>query len=125
MPSLRRTTSTPLVRPSPYPTSLSLSAGSAQNVAAAQRPRRVGSATENGRRRVLADIDWWIVMDGQQDQTVDTAAEPEQERDQAQDVNSTLAGIEGLAPALDIVVPSISDVLRDRASDGSLEVGHS
>lgn len=125
MPSLRRTASTPLVRSSPYPSSLSLSSTGAQNVTAAQRPRRVGSATENSRRRVLADIDWWTVIDGQFEQDEAAPSEPEPVREQAQAVVATLLGSESFTPAIDIAVPSASNILSDTASDGSLEVCHS
>lgn len=58
MPSLRRSFSSPSVRSSPY---LSSPATRAR-----PNPRRSsGSATAE--RRVLADIDWWRVHDGQCD----------------------------------------------------------
>lgn len=125
MPSLRRTNSTPLVRASPYPMSLSLSASSAQNATTALRQRRVNSATETARRRVLADIEWWRVVDGQHEQTEDAAPEAESERDQAPNVMAPLPGSEGLAPVIDVSTPSPDNILSDRTSDGSSEVSHS
>ncbi|KAI9571484.1 hypothetical protein HD554DRAFT_2076589 [Boletus coccyginus] len=67
MPSLRRSFSSPSVRSSPYPSSLSSSIPSAVRArATALHPRRSsGSATAE--RRVLADIEWWRVYDGQCD----------------------------------------------------------
>lgn len=69
MPSLRRTVSSPMVRASPYP---SLSAGAptpGAGMTAATRIRRACSGSEpNSARRsrtVLADIEWWRVLDGQ------------------------------------------------------------
>jgi hypothetical protein len=61
MPSLRRTASNPLVRTSPYRSSSSL-AGS--QVARANGRRR-SSGSDVAHRRVLADIEWWKVTDGQ------------------------------------------------------------
>ena len=59
MPSLRRTTSSPSVRSSPYPTSLSLAARNPV-------PRRA-SGSDVSSRRVLAEIDWWRVEEGQKE----------------------------------------------------------
>lgn len=65
MPSLRRIHSSPSVRASPYPSSLSSSSAISSYVAVAPRlgPRR--TASDSYRRRVLADIEWWRVLDGQ------------------------------------------------------------
>ncbi|EGO21030.1 hypothetical protein SERLADRAFT_475661 [Serpula lacrymans var. lacrymans S7.9] len=62
MPSLRRSFSSPSVRSSPYPPPVS---------AASTRTRphghRRSSGSETSTRRVLADIEWWRVADGQLD----------------------------------------------------------
>ncbi|KAF9477566.1 hypothetical protein BDN70DRAFT_896439 [Pholiota conissans] len=60
MPSLRRSASSPAVRSSPY--SLTASRGHGH--------RRV-SVSDTTSRRVLADIEWWRVTDGQCDSSVD------------------------------------------------------
>jgi hypothetical protein len=57
MPSLRRAFSSPSVRSSPYSTSSSSRIGA--------RTRRRSSGTETSSRKVLADIEWWRVLDGQ------------------------------------------------------------
>ncbi|KAF7363582.1 hypothetical protein MSAN_01014900 [Mycena sanguinolenta] len=62
MPSLRRTMSTPSVRPAPYAV---LSPTAAPRVHGSGHRRSTGSET-NG-RRILADIEWWRVADGQRD----------------------------------------------------------
>lgn len=76
MPSLRRTVSSPSVRSSltarssPYPTSLS----SAANSGPATRPghgHRRSSGSDTATRRVLADIEWWRVTEGQRDPEAD------------------------------------------------------
>lgn len=55
MPSLRRTTSSPNVRTSPYSSS-----------ARSSHPgRRASGGSDTARRRVLADMDWWAVLEGQ------------------------------------------------------------
>lgn len=66
MPSLRRTLSSPAVRSSPYPPSPTHLNG--PRAAGGHGPRR-SSGAEPSRRRVLADIDWWIVQDGQFEHT--------------------------------------------------------
>ncbi|KAJ3904417.1 hypothetical protein F5879DRAFT_72384 [Lentinula edodes] len=67
MPSLRRTVSSPAVRSSPYPT---LSSSGQLSSGPATRPghsHRRPSGSEIATRRVLADIEWWRVTDGQRD----------------------------------------------------------
>ncbi|KAH6894977.1 hypothetical protein BKA70DRAFT_1375715 [Coprinopsis sp. MPI-PUGE-AT-0042] len=61
MPSLRRTASSPLVRTSPYSYSSSLAGAQV----ARGNGRRRSSGSEVANRRVLADIEWWKVTDGQ------------------------------------------------------------
>lgn len=68
MPSLRRTTSSPIVRANPYPTSLS-SSHSTHSSMAIIRPKR--TASDSLSRRVLADIEWWRVLDGQRQEEPD------------------------------------------------------
>ncbi|KAG6854589.1 hypothetical protein C0991_004925 [Blastosporella zonata] len=86
MPSLRRTISSPSVRSSPY-----RALSSAVNSAQGSRPsgHRRSSGSETSTRRVLADIDWWRVTDGQRDPDADE--EPEVDNhDQAPDSPSAL-----------------------------------
>ena len=66
MPSLRRTLSSPSVRSSPYSNGSLVARGGGHR-------RSSGSETTN--RRVLADIEWWKVTDGQCDPDADQ--EPE------------------------------------------------
>ncbi|KAF4576692.1 hypothetical protein EYR40_000941 [Pleurotus pulmonarius] len=68
MPSLRRTFSSPSVRSSPYPSSLSSSQAGAR---AHGHGHRRSSGSETSSRRVLADIEWWRVSGGQQEQESD------------------------------------------------------
>lgn len=63
MPSLRRTFSSPFLRPSPYTTSSSSNTNQATRQGGHGPRRSLGS--ETGGRRVLADIDWWTVHAGQ------------------------------------------------------------
>ncbi|KAF8634087.1 hypothetical protein AX15_001089 [Amanita polypyramis BW_CC] len=65
MPSLRRTFSSPTVRSSPYPAySPSSALYNATRTQNTHRHRR-SSGSDANHRRVLADIDWWRVADGQ------------------------------------------------------------
>lgn len=61
MPSLRRSFSSPSVRSSPYPSSTNTT--STRSRPAPRRP----SPSATAERRVLADIEWWRVFDGQCD----------------------------------------------------------
>lgn len=74
MPSLRRSFSSPSVRSSPYPSTNS----SIRTRAAPIHPRR-GSPSATAERRVLADIEWWRVHDGQcdLDHTLEDPHEPD------------------------------------------------
>jgi hypothetical protein len=56
---LRRTLSAPAVRSSPYPSSSMRIFGSGG------RPGRPSSGSSTSSRRVLADLDWWSVVEGQ------------------------------------------------------------
>ncbi|KAL4254094.1 hypothetical protein ABKN59_002490 [Abortiporus biennis] len=65
MPSLRRTLSTPAARLSPYSYS-SANSSSTMTRPAGGNPRR-SSGSAIAERRVLADLDWWRVQEGQHD----------------------------------------------------------
>jgi len=66
MPSLRRTSSSPAVRSSPY---------SNGALAARGNGHRRSSGSETTSRRVLADIEWWRVTDGQREASPDEESE--------------------------------------------------
>ncbi|KAF5373953.1 hypothetical protein D9758_000716 [Tetrapyrgos nigripes] len=74
MPSLRRTVSSPAVRSSPYP-----STAPSNGALRAGHGHRRSSGSDIVSRRVLADITWWTIMDGQRD------LEAEQELEDAND----------------------------------------
>lgn len=82
MPSLRRTLSSPSVRSSPYAyPSSSTNANAHAPRAANPQPRR-SSGSDTGSRRVLADIDWWLVHDTQRDFVADPVGTEEDSDDQ-------------------------------------------
>lgn len=81
MPSLRRTISSPSVRSSPYP---SLSSAVNGGPGSRGNGHRRSSGSETSGRRVLADIEWWRVADGQRDIEADQETE-EHNRDQTFD----------------------------------------
>ncbi len=64
MPSLRRTLSSPSVRSSPYGYPSASSTNGHATRAGGHQPRR-SSGSDTNNRRVLADLDWWLVQDGQ------------------------------------------------------------
>jgi hypothetical protein len=80
-PSLRRTFSSPSVRPSPYPLGLSNSNVGSGRVYGHRHRRSSGSDTST--RRVLADLEWWRVVDGQHDGDAEQETE-DSEQDQGQ-----------------------------------------
>lgn len=82
MPSLRRTASSPIVRSSPYSSSSSSTAVRVRNN---KRP----SASETTGRRVLADIDWWRVTEGQCDPNVDDGDDTSFQQELIEDVPAT------------------------------------
>ena len=64
MPSLRKTYSSPSVRTSPYRSHQT--ASTSQTRTGARSPRR-SSGSDTTNRRVLADLDWWRVEEGQRE----------------------------------------------------------
>ncbi|KAI0664654.1 hypothetical protein C8Q70DRAFT_1048873 [Cubamyces menziesii] len=66
MPSLRRTLSSPSVRSCPY-TYSSSAATTGHPTRVVSHPPRRSSGSETANRRVLADIDWWLVHDIERD----------------------------------------------------------
>ncbi|KAI0273591.1 hypothetical protein BC834DRAFT_966095 [Gloeopeniophorella convolvens] len=105
MPSLRRTLSSPSVRASPYPSSL----GMLHN-----RPhgRRRSSGSDVSSRRVLADVDWWRVADGQCEQA------SEEERDVGEDspVLADQSDSNTLTTVLDPAIRGEADTELERPS---------
>ena len=85
MPSLRRAFSTPSVRASPY---------SVLPSSRSHRPHPHGHRRSSGSdvadRKVLADIDWWRVADGQRERG--SEEEGEEERDAGEDPTPISAG---------------------------------
>ncbi|KAJ7741582.1 hypothetical protein DFH07DRAFT_55414 [Mycena maculata] len=82
MPSLRRTLSSPSVRSAPYPAQLSPVPGPRTHGSGHRR----STGSETSIRRVLADIEWWRVADGQHDVVPEQESEehdldPDQEDD--------------------------------------------
>ncbi|GBE82118.1 predicted protein [Sparassis crispa] len=99
MPSLRRTLSSPSARTSPYHHHSSHSNGNVTR-AGGNTPRR-SSGSDTSRRRVLADIDWWRVQDGQRDQSSSEEEQDAPADNQADDlagprVENTNAGVSAL-----------------------------
>lgn len=92
MPSSRRTVSDSYSnqRSSPYPSSLSLSASTALNNST--RLRRAASGSETSSRRVLADIEWWRVTQGQQFHPESTDEMAPEEENNFHEMDVPLAG---------------------------------
>ncbi|KAI0306612.1 hypothetical protein B0F90DRAFT_779098 [Multifurca ochricompacta] len=107
MPSLRRAISTPSVRISPYPSP----PGSHS-----YRPHPYGYRRSSGpdvsTRKVLADIDWWRVADGQREQG-------NEEEDEERDV-----GEDDVLASLSFGIPQ-PPVTADHSEGVSVEFAHS
>jgi hypothetical protein len=98
MPSLRHTISSPSVRSAPYP-SLSNAVSAAQG--SRGNGHRRSSGSEISSRRVLADIEWWRVADGQRALDADQES-GDHNRDQNLDsptglADEVLGGVEPLS----------------------------
>lgn len=123
MPSLRRTASSPVVRSVPYPSSSAAMNG----VAVRGHGHRRSSGSDTTSRRVLADIEWWRVTDGQLDLAADQESEDHNTPDGA---NPTVVDVfpDAVAVAAFISIdagvrhPSASLPLLPAASAQSLEV---
>ena len=102
MPSLRRTISSPSVRSSPYPT-LSNNLGSGASPRGTTHRRSSGSDLSN--RRVLADIEWWRVADGQCEPDLDQESDG-QNRDETYSADDFLGGAGLSGPELGVERPS-------------------
>jgi len=111
MPSLRRSFSSPSVRSSPYPAALPSPPGTAR-LRVNGRGLKRSSSTATTQRRVLADIEWWRVLDGQSELDASRDEDEVQAGDQAQEVtfsnDSGIYGGEGDEPRTPLVL-SLSD----------------
>lgn len=99
MPSLRRTSSHPNLRSSPY--------GPTQRTQHPY-PHRRSSGPETTRRRVLADIDWWTVSDGQVPAATElqTQTAPATPQEQDENVHAEAPVLERTQPE----PPTVEDV---------------
>jgi hypothetical protein len=97
MPSLRRAFSSPSVRVSPYP-----AFPSSRSHRAHPHGHRRSSGSDVSDRKVLADIDWWRVADGQRERGGEEDDEEEgegEERDVVGEENPAPADSEAMAIA--------------------------
>ncbi|KAF8586556.1 hypothetical protein K439DRAFT_945168 [Ramaria rubella] len=86
---IRRSVSSPSVRlaAAPYPSPTSSAFPTSSSTTASARPqRRRRGASDATSRRVLADIEWWRVMQGQQEE--EPEAEPENETEAEDDAGA-------------------------------------
>ena len=89
MPSLRRAFSSPSVRVSPYP-----ALPSSRSHRAHPHAHRRSSGSDVSDRKVLADIDWWRVADGQRER-----AGEEEDEEEGEGEERDVVGEENPAPA--------------------------
>lgn len=89
MPSLRRAFSSPSVRVSPYP-----ALPSSRSHRAYPHGHRRSSGSDVSDRKVLADIDWWRVADGQRERGGE-----EEDEEEGEGEERDVVGEENPAPA--------------------------
>lgn len=108
MPSLRRTISSPAVRSSPYPSSLAAANNGGPALRSQGNGQRRSSGSETTSRRVLADIEWWRVADGQHDVEAEQGSEDPargQEQEQVQIAPEQAGGGGAIASDLGVERP--------------------
>ena len=114
MPSLRRAFSSPSVRVSPYPTLPS---------SRAHRAHRRSSGSDVSDRKVLADIDWWRVADGQREQGGEEEDEGEgegEERDVvSEDSPASADAVDPEAIPPRNATPELPTTERDESASGA------
>ncbi|KAJ7219429.1 hypothetical protein GGX14DRAFT_592135 [Mycena pura] len=115
MPSLRRTLSSPSVRTAPYPAAML--SGSPPSTASRSSAHRRSTDSETSFRRVLADIEWWRVADGQRD-LVPEQEQEEPDRDPDQEVE------DDLLPDQVAAVPAPHGARGDRGVEHPLMLAH-
>ncbi|KZT26375.1 hypothetical protein NEOLEDRAFT_1147404 [Neolentinus lepideus HHB14362 ss-1] len=120
MPSLRRTFSSPSVRSArsaPYP-SIGMASATRTN---GHVPRRT-SGSETVSRRVLADIEWWRVLDGQREVDQESAEDENQGQgpDDVQDVpdDATVVAPSDEMARLSIGSPDLSPLMMADSMPG-------
>ena len=94
MPSLRRAFSSPSVRVSPYP-----ALPSSRSHRAHPHGHRRSSGSDVSDRKVLADIDWWRVADGQRERGTEEEEGEGEERDVVGEENADSADSEAVSIA--------------------------
>ena len=118
MPSLRRALSNPSVRVSPYPSLLT---------SRSQRSHRRSSGSDLSTRKVLADIDWWRVADGQREKTgeeEEEGGEGEEEGDEGVgDATGVSMGDADPAPAVLPHAPVTQPAAADHSENASVGIG--
>src|SRR5258707_2743905 len=110
MPSLRRAFSSPSVRVSPYPT-----LPSSRSHRAHPHGHRRSSGSDVSDRKVLADIDWWRVTDGQRERGGEEEDEGEGEGEERD-----VVGEENPAPADSAESEALAIAYRTDAIPGLL-----
>jgi hypothetical protein len=112
MPSLRRALSTPSVRVSPYPSLLT---------SRSQRSgHRRSSGSELSARKVLADIDWWRVADGQREKNGEEEEGEEEGDEGAGEAEATSVGVSDADP---LHTPVAQLAAADHSENASVGIG--
>ena len=122
MPSLRRTLSSPSVRSSPYSYPSNPSSNGHATRAGDRQPRR-SSGSDTSNRRVLADIDWWIVQDGQRDVVGPSGGEQDSdEQDAAENEQVRPVGANVMAQdAVTVPPPAVATIVASAPVLGAFE----
>jgi hypothetical protein len=108
MPSLRRAFSSPSVRVSPYP-----ALPSSRSHRAHPNGHRRSSGSDVSDRKVLADIDWWRVADGQRERSGEEEDEEEGEREERDVVGEENPALVDSADSEAMAIASRNDAIPE------------
>ncbi|KAF8275055.1 hypothetical protein EI94DRAFT_1695620 [Lactarius quietus] len=116
MPSLRRALSTPSVRASPYPSLTSRPQRSHPH------GHRRSSGSDLTARKVLADIDWWRVADGQSEKTSEEEEEGGEGEEESGEGAEESTGVSVDADPASAVLPVTQLAAVDHSENASIAI---
>jgi hypothetical protein len=117
MPSLRRALSTPSVRASPYPSLLT-----SRSQRSHPHGHRRSSGSDLTARKVLADIDWWRVADGQREKTGEEDGEGDEGEEGGEGAGATGVSVVDADP-VSAVLPHTPLAATDHSENAGVGIG--
>lgn len=117
MPSLRRALSTPSVRASPYPSLLT-----SRPQRSHPHAHRRSSGSDLTARKVLADIDWWRVADGQREKTGEEDGEGDEGEEGGEGAGATGVSVVDADP-VSVMLPQTPLATTDHSENAGVGIG--